>query len=125
MIRGALIGGSSDRSAGRNAPTTRTLRGIDDHCACRIAPKRQLFNGLLVSCLTRARAWIFFRICRGVFVQSNGLASSFQASRYLRIARSRCGTLSKLPRRITCVVTSANQRSTKFSQDALVGAKWN
>ena len=31
----------------------RVLREIDDHLACRIAPKRQLFNGLLGrSCLS-------------------------------------------------------------------------
>jgi hypothetical protein len=39
------------------------------------------------------------------------------------MARSSFRTLSKLPRRMASSVISANQRSTMFSHEALVGVK--
>ena len=40
------------------------------------------------------------------------------------MARSSLRTESKLPRRMAWLVMSANQRSTRLSQEALVGVKW-
>jgi hypothetical protein len=56
-------------------------------------------------------------------VQWNGLAFSFHAARYFVIAFSSWRTLSKLPRRMAWSVIRANQRSTRFSHDELVGVK--
>lgn len=43
---------------------------------------------------------------------------------YFVIVRSRRRTLSKLPRRMAWRVITANQLSTRLSQEALVGVKW-
>ena len=52
-----------------------------------------------------------------------GVGESFQVSMYAVMARSRAETLSKLPRRMAWLVMSANQRATRFCQEALVGMK--
>ena len=63
-------------------------------------------------------------ICWAVLVQTKGRGFWFQPSIKRVIARSSCATLSKLPRRIACWLIRPNQRSTKFSHEALVGVKW-
>ena len=56
-------------------------------------------------------------------VQRNGLAFWFQRSSQRMIACSSRRVLSKLPRRMAWAVIRANQRSTRLSQEALVGVK--
>src|SRR5215470_15023785 len=56
-------------------------------------------------------------------VQRKGLALSFQWLSQFMMAASRRRTLSKLPRRIAWPVMIANQRSTRFSHDALLGGE--
>ncbi len=62
---------------------------------------------------------------RMLAVQRKGLASSFQFAMKRLIARSSFQTASKLPRRIAWSVMTANHRSTRLSQEALVGVKWS
>ena len=56
-----------------------------------------------------------------VAVQTNGLGFSFQAARNSLIAVTRSWTLKNEWRRIRLLVSSANQRSIRFSQLQLVG----
>src|SRR5215472_17754251 len=58
-----------------------------------------------------------------VAVQTKGRGFSFQAFRNSSIAATKSGTLKKVPRRMHWVVSSPNQRSTRFSQLELVGTK--
>jgi len=51
-----------------------------------------------------------------VAVQTKGLGSSFQASRYSAMAFSRSATLKNVPRRMHSRDNSPNHRSTKFNQ---------
>ena len=63
------------------------------------------------------RHWIW----AAVLVHWNGSGWPFQEARYSLMAFSRARTLSKLPRRMAWLVMSANHRSTRFNQEALVG----
>ena len=56
-------------------------------------------------------------------VQTNALGSSLRASRKSPMAAIRSGTLGKTPRRRDFSVSPRNQRSTRFSQELLVGVK--
>jgi len=53
-----------------------------------------------------------------------GVGASFVMLTSSRIARSSSRVLRCAPRLICFRVSSANHRSTRFSQDALVGVKW-
>ena len=57
------------------------------------------------------------RISSADFVQTKGLPLVLYASMNSRIAASSAGTLRCTPRRNCLVVSSANQRSMRFSQD--------
>ncbi len=67
------------------------------------------------------------RISSAVLVQTKGLGCSFVTSRYVEMARSKACVLAWAPRRTCFSVRSPNQRSTRFSHEALVGVKcaWN
>ncbi len=58
-----------------------------------------------------------------VFVQTNGLGSLFHSLIQPRMSRSSATTLRWAERRSLRQVSSANQRSTRLSQDAEVGVK--
>ncbi len=58
-----------------------------------------------------------------VFVQTNGLGFLFHSLVQLRMSRSSSVTLRWVERRSLREVSSANQRSTRLSQDAEVGVK--
>ena len=60
------------------------------------------------------------RISSAGFVHTNGRAVALCWSRNSRIARSRAATLRCTPRRSCRVVSSANHRSTRFSQELYV-----
>jgi hypothetical protein len=59
----------------------------------------------------------------GVFVHTKGLGSVLWASMTVRMASSSSATLRCTPRRTCLVVSSANQRSTKFGHEPYVGVK--
>lgn len=71
----------------------------------------------LVCLATRAR------ISSAVLCQTKGLGASLLIVRYSRIAVSSARVLRCAPRLICFWVSVANHRSTKLSQDALVGVK--
>ena len=56
-------------------------------------------------------------------VQMNGRGFLLFSRMYSMIARTRLGTLRKVPRRILLREISANHRSTRFNHDELVGTK--
>jgi hypothetical protein len=74
----------------------------------------------VVRCAKRA---ILARIWSAVFVHTKGLGSVLWASMKVRMASSSSATLRCTPRRTCLVVSSANQRSTKFSHEPYVGVK--
>ena len=57
--------------------------------------------------------------------QTKGFGWSLDADRYSSMAWINVGTLPKLPRRMHFSVNSRNHRSTRFSQEELVGVKWS
>jgi hypothetical protein len=57
-------------------------------------------------------------------VEWKGWAFPFQCCNQRMMGRSRRPTLSKLPRRMACPVVSANQRTIRFSHEALLGVEW-
>src|SRR3954447_21195422 len=61
------------------------------------------------------------RIWSAVFVHTNGRASSFQVLIQARMSELRARTERCAPRRSFLVVSSANQRSTRFSHELDVG----
>ena len=67
------------------------------------------------------------RISSAVLVQMKGLGSLFHSLIQMRTSRSRSTTLRWALRRSLRLVSSANQRSTRLSQEPLVGVKcrWN
>jgi hypothetical protein len=67
------------------------------------------------------------RIWSAVLVQTKGLGSAFQALIQRRTSASSSRTLRWADRRSLRLVSSANQRSIRFSQELLVGVKcrWN
>src|ERR1035438_6268267 len=78
--------------------------------------------------------WIVSNVCRQresfsvmdstVAVQTNGFGSLFHAVRNASMDAFRSSTLRNTPRRIALSSKWPNQRSTRFSQLALVGTKW-
>src|SRR5262245_65952255 len=64
------------------------------------------------------------RISSALFVHTKGLGSSLRTSINSQIARSSSLTLRWAPRRICFVVSSPNQRSTRFNHEPYVGVKW-
>lgn len=65
------------------------------------------------------------RISSAVLVQMKGRGFWFHKATQSRMSRSRARVARWAERRSFLVVRSANQRSTRFSQEALVGVKWS
>ncbi len=67
------------------------------------------------------------RISSAVLVHTNGLGFLFHSLTHTRMSRSNSTTLRWADLRSLRLVSSTNQRSTRFSQDAEVGVKcrWN
>ncbi|KQV11921.1 hypothetical protein ASC99_35700 [Kitasatospora sp. Root107] len=63
------------------------------------------------------------RISSALLVQAKGRGCSFQSASQVRMSRSRAWTERWTPRRSFFAVSSANHRSTRFSQDDPVGVK--
>src|SRR5213596_846670 len=63
------------------------------------------------------------RISSAVLVQTNGLGLSFQVSIQARMSALSWRTERCVPRRSFLVVSSANQRSTRFNHELDVGVK--
>jgi hypothetical protein len=64
------------------------------------------------------------RISSALLCQTNGLGLSFQLVIQVRIEATSSRTERWALRLIHFVVSSANQRSTRFSQELYVGVKW-
>src|SRR6185437_15947967 len=64
------------------------------------------------------------RISSALLVHTNGLGSLFHSLIHLRMSVSSSVTLRWADLRSLRFVSSANQRSTRLSQDELVGVKW-
>ena len=63
------------------------------------------------------------KISSAVFVHLSGFGRSFVMSMYRRMAVSSSRVLRCTPRRNCFSVSAANQRSTRFIHDSLVGVK--
>ncbi len=75
------------------------------------------------SLIRRQYVAMLARISSAVLVHTNGLGSAFQASIQACRSAFRAATLRWAERRSLRLVNSANQRSTRFSQDEYVGVK--